>query len=140
MKMLIKRMYAGLIDIMTVGILVFILYMFYFYSGLKLGDFQVDLAWFASEYKLVFGGGMFVYYVICELFNFSVGKKVFGLQIDYGKYVKTARFLRPFFKILTFYVYPLAIISVFLKGNLLYYDYILRTGIEEAKYERGDLR
>jgi len=140
MKILVKRMYAGLIDIAVVGMLIYLLYIFYFYNGMKLGDFQIDLEWFASEYKIVFGGAMLVYYIICELFDFSVGKKVFKLQINYGNYVKTARILRPFFKLLTLYVWPLAALSVFLKDNLLYYDYILKTSIEDAKRERRDLR
>lgn len=140
MKMFIKRIYAGLIDITFVGAIIYLLYTLYFYNGIKLGDFTVDSEWFVAEYKLVFNGAVFVYFIICEMFDFSVGKKFFKLKINYGKRIKTARFLRPLFKILLFIVYPLAILSLFLKDNLLFYDYILGTTIEDAKYERRDLR
>ena len=140
MKMLIKRMYAGLIDITLVGIIIYILYIFYFYSGIKFGDFQVDMEWFRSEYEIVFYAAMLVYYIISELFDYSPGKRIFKIRINYGKYVKTARILRPVLKLSVLLILPLAVISLFTKDNYLFYDYLLGTTIEEAKYERRDLR
>lgn len=140
MKMYVKRVYAALIDIMIVGLLVFLLYSIYFYSGIQSADFTVDRVWFNVEYKIIYALMLLVYFVIGELLDFSVGKKVFKLKINYGKYVKTARILRPLFKMITFYIWPLAALSVFLNGNKLYYDYILKTDIEVSKYERRDLR
>ncbi len=140
MKMFIKRMYAGLIDIMTVSIFIYLGYYLYYYYAMKFEDFTVNLDMFGSEYRIVYLIGIFVYYILCELLGFSVGKKVFKIKLDYGNYVKTARFLRPLFKFITFNFLPLVVISVFTKDHLLFYDYILKTDITEAKYERSDLR
>ena len=140
MKMYVKRVYAALIDILVVGIFVFGLYSIYFKSGIESGNFSVDMEWFRFEYELIYALSLFVYFIIGEMFDFSIGKKIFKIKIDYGKYIKTARVLRPLFKIVTFYIWPLAAISVFLNGNRLYYDYILKTDIETVKYERRDLR
>lgn len=144
MKMLIKRLYAGLIDITFVGMIIFILYMFYFYSGLKLDDFKIDLGGFTGEYKIVFYFAMLVFYIISELFNFSPGKKLFKIKINYGEKVKTARFLRPFFKLAILLFVPVGalvgIAALFTNENRLLYDCILKTSLEEARYERRDLR
>ena len=140
MKTLIKRIYAGLIDVMIASALVYFLYAFTFYYNIKLGDFSLDKTSFVSEYSVIYALVMLVYFIICELFSQSFGKKAFSLKINYGKKVKTAKCLRPFLKLITLYIWPLIIPSLFFKKNLLYYDYILGTDIEKTKYERGDLR
>ena len=140
MKMFVKRMYAGLLDLMTVSIFLYLAYYMYYYYAMKSGSFTVNLDAFGVEYKVVSLVGIFIFYILSELLGFSVGKKVFKIKLDYGKYTKTARFLRPLFKILTLNCLPLLVISVFTKDHLLFYDYILKTDITEAKYERSDLR
>ena len=143
MNVFIKRVYAGLLDIMVVTAVLYFMYAFSIYYSLKLGEFKLDAEFFKAEYTVMYALLMLVYFIICELFEQSLGKRAFGLKTVYGKKVKTSKLLRPFLKVIIVtvpYLTPLILLSIFSKKNLLIYDYILGNDIENVKYNRGDLR
>ena len=141
MKILIKRLYAGLLDAFFIGVPVWGVYHIFINESIKSGGFKIsyyELNFNITTITMMF---LLIYYIICEIVGQSIGKKIFNLKIKYNKMSIVAKIVRPFVKLITLYIWPIGIISVFLPNKKLFYDFILRTDIEEIKPEisRGSI-
>lgn len=142
MKTFIKRIYAGLIDALFIALPVGILYYIYIWQATKSEGFKIsyeELSFNITFATIMF---LFIYYIICEITGTSVGKKIFNLKLTYKGKSTFAKILRPFLKLVTIYVWPIGILSLFLPNNRLFYDFILGTDIEEisANTSGGSLK
>ncbi len=144
MKTFIKRVYAGLIDALLIGITVGFIYQIFIgqsVAGNK--DFKMTFDALNVEMTAITVGVLIMYFIICEILGNTIGKKILGLKIIYNGKGIIARILRPFVKVITLYVCPfIVILSLFIPGNKLYYDYAFKTEIvdENAPYDGGTLR
>lgn len=132
MKTFIKRLYAGLIDAFFIGLPVGIVYYIFIWQSAKAGDFKISYNELQFNITSVTMMLLFIYYIVCEIIGTSAGKKIFNIKLTYKGKGTIAKILRPFFKILTLYFWPLAVLSIFLPEHLPFYDYILKTKVEEV--------
>ncbi len=144
MKTFIKRVYAGLIDALLIGLTVgFIYQIFIGQSVAGNSEFKMTFDALNVEMTAITVGVLIMYFIICEILGQTIGKKILGLKIKYNGKGILARILRPFIKVITLYVCPfMVILSLFFPGNKLYYDYALKTEVidENAPYDGGTLR
>ncbi|MBE7021089.1 MAG: RDD family protein [Ruminococcaceae bacterium] len=144
MKTLIKRIYAGLIDALLIGVTVgFIYQIFIGQSVAGNEDFKMTFDALNVEMTAITVGVLTMYFIICEIIGQTIGKKILGLKIIYTGKGIAARILRPFIKVITLYICPVIVaLSFFLPGNKLFYDYALKTEVtdENAPYDGGTLR
>ena len=142
MKLLIKRLYAGLLDAFFMGLPAWVLYHTFIQQSLGNSDFKISYGELGLSITTLTMSMLFIYFIVCEVVGQSIGKKIFGIKIVYNKKGIVAKCLRPILKIITLYIWPVGIISLFLPNNMLFYDYFLKTKIEEIKPEisGGSLR
>lgn len=142
MKIFVKRLYAGMLDAFFIGLPVWAVYHIFIGQSVASGDFKISYQQLDFNITTITIGLLILYNIICEIAGQSIGKKIFGLKIKYKGKGIIAKIIRPFIKVFTLYLWPIGIISFFLPKNLLFYDYILKTDIEEIKPEisGGSLR
>ncbi len=134
MKTFIKRVYAGLLDALLIGLTVgFIYQIFIGQSVAENADFKMTFDALNVEMTAITVGVLIMYFIICEIIGQTIGKKILGLKIQYKGKGIIARILRPFVKVITLYICPfIVILSLFFPGNKLYYDYAFKTEVVEV--------
>ena len=145
MKTFLKRIYAGLIDALIIGLTVGFIYQIFIGQSIEGNkDFTMTFDALDMEITAITVGVLIMYFFICELFSQTIGKKILGLKIKYKGKGIIAKILRPIVKVLTLYLIPFVVIfSAFLPGNKLYYDFIFGTEVideNSSDYNGGSLR
>ncbi|MBE7029307.1 MAG: RDD family protein [Clostridia bacterium] len=136
MKKVIRRMYAGIIDMFFIGLPVYAIYHTFILESMKDVTFKIsylEVNMNLTAITLVF---LFLYYAVCEVLGQSIGKKMLGIKVKYNGKKVIAKILRPIIKVLILYfAFPLVALCLFLPDNKMFYDFFLKTEIEEVKVD-----